>query len=160
MHNSNHHDFDFLMGTWNVHHRRLKTRLAGDDTWQTFTGTCIAQPMLGGAGNVDDNVLHHPDGSYRALAVRSFDTATKLWAIWWLDARHPHQLDAPVVGVFEDGVGSFYADDAFNGQPIRVRFQWRDTQTGSPAWEQAFSVDGGNTWEVNWKMRFERAVQA
>jgi hypothetical protein len=149
-------DFDFLAGNWQVQHRRLRERLAGCDDWQTFDGTCAMRAILGGQGNLDDNLLNLPGGAYRAASLRAFDPQTGLWAIWWLDDRHPHQLDVPVQGGFADGVGSFYADDTFNGQPIRVRFRWTDTASAAPRWEQAFSADGGASWEVNWTMVFTR----
>ena len=151
------HDFDFLHGQWHVDHRRLRERLRGCSGWDRFDGTCTAQPLLGGQANVDDNVLHLPGGSYRAATLRAHDASIGHWSIWWLDGRHPHRLDVPVVGRFENGVGTFFADDVLDDRPIRVRFRWTDTQTASPAWEQAFSADGGLTWEENWTMRFHRA---
>jgi hypothetical protein len=157
MSTSHSHDFDFLFGSWRVLHRRLKQRLVNDNEWQSFEGSCTVQPLLGGLGNIDDNLLQLPGGSYRAASLRSFDPATRQWAIWWLDGRNPHQLDVPVVGGFDNGVGSFYAHDSHNGQPIVVRFSWLDTGTASPRWEQAFSVDGGASWEVNWTMVFVRS---
>jgi hypothetical protein len=150
-------DFDFLFGRWSVHHWRLRERLAGCEEWQEFDGTSEARPTLGGQGNMDDNVLNLPAGSYRAATFRAFDESSGQWAIWWLDGRHPHNpIDPPMIGAFEGGVGTFYTDESFNGRPIRVRFLWTDTRTPSPKWEQAFSTDGGRTWEINWKMSFER----
>jgi hypothetical protein len=158
MTHSSEKDFDFLFGQWRVFHRRLKIRLADNHDWQEFEGKTTAQPLLGGLGNVDDNVLHLPDGTYRAVSMRSFDPVLRRWAIWWLDARNPHQLDTPVIGTFENNVGTFFANDHFNGQPILVRFRWTQTQSASPLWEQAFSADNGVTWEDNWTMRFERVT--
>jgi hypothetical protein len=149
--------FYFLVGDWRVAHRRLKERLAGCDVWEEFPGTCSAWKILGGRGNVDDNLLHLPAGTYRAATLRSFDPSTGRWAIWWLDARHPLQLDTPVMGSFENGTGAFFADDTFNGRPIRVRFLWTRTDTASPRWTQAFSPDDGRTWEDNWVMDWTRA---
>jgi hypothetical protein len=149
-------DFDFQEGRWSVRHRRLVTRLAGAGDWQEFPGTCTMQRVLGGLGNVEDNLLHLPGGAYRALALRSFDAASGLWAIWWLDGRSPNSLDVPVKGRFQDGVGRFHAEDSFQGRPIRVEFQWSQGPEG-PRWQQAFSPDAGATWEVNWVMDFRRA---
>ncbi len=148
-------DFDFLIGQWRVHHRKLRRRLVGDTEWQAFEGMSTAFPILGGAGNVDDNVLYGPDEPYRAVTVRRFDRATRCWSIWWLDDRDG-RIDVPVVGRFENGLGCFLADDAFDGRPVKVRFVWSDVSADSARWEQAFSVDGGATWEVNWVMDFER----
>jgi hypothetical protein len=151
------HDFDFYMGKWRVHHRRLKERLAGNTEWQEFEGTSEAWPLLDGAGNIDDNVLELPGGTYRAVSLRSFDPDTQQWSIWWLDGRSPRgPLDPPVVGSFKDGVGTFLANDTFHGQPIVVRFIWSNITETSTRWEQAFSPDGGETWEVNWIMESTR----
>jgi hypothetical protein len=148
-------DFDFFIGSWRVHHRRLKERLANNHQWVEFEGTSTAQKILGGLGNMDDNVLNLPGGTYRAVTIRTYDAAKRLWLIWWIDSRHLGSLDPPVVGRFENGVGTFYADDTFNGKPIRVRYLWTN-RSDAPHWEQAFSEDGGKTWETNWTMDFTR----
>jgi hypothetical protein len=150
-------DFEFEFGTWNVRHRRLKERLVRCHEWEEFAGTSQTAPVLGGNGNIEDNILHFPAGTYRAIAIRSYDTATKTWAIWWLSATAPHQLDKPVVGRFDAGVGSFFAEDVVNGTPVTTRFLWLKTDTSEPRWEQAMSTDGGSTWETNWTMDFKRA---
>ena len=150
------HDFDFLFGTWRVRHRRLVERLVGSDEWQAFEGTCTAWPILGGAGNIDDNVLELPAGTYRAISLRTYDPAANSWSIWWLDGRSPERLDPPVVGRFENGVGTFLAADTFDGRPILVRFLWSIRSRDEIRWEQAFSDDDGVTWEVNWVMESTR----
>jgi hypothetical protein len=150
------HDFDLFHGRWVVHHRRLKDRLAGCTEWEVFGGNTCVQPLLGGAGNLDDNLIELPAGPYRAVTLRSFDPATKQWAIWWLDGRYPHTVDVPMVGGFEAGIGTFFADDTFRGRPIRVRFLWSNITAATARWEQAFSADGGKTWETNWEMDFTR----
>jgi hypothetical protein len=149
-------DFDFIIGAWRVRHRRLKARLADCSEWIEFEGTSSTSKILGGFGNLEDNTLDLPDGAYRAAALRSFDPATERWSIWWLDGRCPDHIDTPVVGRFADGTGLFHADDMFDGRPIRVRFTWSGLDPGTPRWEQAFSVDGGLTWETNWTMDFFR----
>lgn len=151
-------DFHFIFGHWQVQHRRLLKRLAGCTEWQTFGGTSHAWPLLGGCGTVDDNVIDLPGGSYRAATLRDWNPATRQWSIWWLDGRHPGRLGVPMVGSFEAGVGSFHTDEDFEGRPIRVRFLWTRTGTASPRWEQAFSEDGGRSWETNWEMDFTRTA--
>jgi len=156
---SSEHDFDFLLGSWTVQHRRLKHRLAHSSEWETFSGTCHTWRVLGGQADIDDNFLQAPAGSYRAVTMRSFDPATKTWAIWWLDSRYPHHLDPPVVGKFQDGVGTFFANDTFNGRAVVVRFIWSEITPESAKWQQAFSEDGGKTWETNWVMEFHRVAE-
>lgn len=151
------HDFDFLVGDWRVHHRKLKARLAGSNAWLEFEGTCSMRKLMDGWANVDDNVLNVPGNSYRGVGLRSYDPKSGMWAIWWLDGRDPFgNLDPPVKGHFVNGVGTFYADDTFNGKPVRVRYEWSHITANTARWEQAFSPDGGKTWETNWTMEFQR----
>lgn len=151
------HDFDFLVGRWRVHHKRLKERLAGSHEWVEFEGTSELWQTMGGYGTFDDNVIGLPGGAYRAMGFRAFDIKDRKWSIWWVDGRTPQApVDPPVRGVFRDGVGTFYADDTLNGKPIRVRFEWSQITPTSAHWEQAFSPDAGKTWETNWKMDLER----
>lgn len=150
-------DFDFIIGDWRVHHRRLNSRLTGCTEWTEFEGISSTRKILGGFGNVEDNLLCFPQEQVRAAAFRSFDPTSQSWSIWWLDGRAPHGLDVPVVGTFANHIGVFYANDTLEGLPIRVRFTWHANPCGNPRWEQAFSGDGGSTWETNWTMEFQRS---
>jgi hypothetical protein len=153
-------DFDFVIGNWFVKHRRLKERLANCSEWVEFDGEMSTQKILGGFGNIEDNILRLPDQDVRAIALRSYDRNTKNWSIWWLDGRFPGQIDVPVVGNFVDGIGTFFANDTFQEIPIIVRFVWRQIGVDLLRWEQAFSADEGESWETNWTMDFHRQNQA
>ena len=101
------HDFDFLVGQWQAHHRKLKQRLANNHEWTEFDGTLSNQPLMGGYSNEDDTVLNVPGAPYRGVALRSFDPKSQQWSIWWLDSRTPSApLDPPMTGGFHNGVGT------------------------------------------------------
>ena len=140
-----------------VHHRRLKRRLAGSDEWEEFDGTSRRWALLGGAGNIDDNVLELPGGTYRAITLRSYDPATDRWSIWWLDGRNPGVLDPPVVGGFVDGIGTFVGAGHVRGPADPRAVPLVRDHGAAGRWEQAFSDDDGATWEVNWVMDLTRA---
>jgi hypothetical protein len=145
------HDFDFLVGQWQAHHRKLKQRLANNHEWVEFEGTLSSQPLMGGYSNVDDTVLSVPGAPYRGVALRSFDAKTQQWSIWWLDSRTPSApLDPPMIGGFHNGVGTFYGDDTVAGKRVRARFIWSNITPTTCHWEQAASPDEGKTWETNW----------
>ena len=148
-------DFDFWIGEWNVHNRCLRERLAGSDEWVEFEATIAARKILDGHGNQDDFRTDHA-GGFVATALRFFDPETRLWWIYWADSRRPGALEPPVIGSFSGDTGMFEGDDIFGGRPIRVRFIWSGITTPTPRWEQAFSDDGGKTWETNWVMEFTR----
>jgi len=150
-------DFDFIIGKWDVAHRRLNARLCGCTEWTTFSGLSSTVKTLGGFGNLEDNLLHFPEGSFRAVALRSFCAVSATWSIWWLDGRYPTVLDVPVAGKFTGHTGLFFADDHLDGAPIKVRFTWSGRPGHHPRWEQAFSPDAGASWETNWTMDFTPA---
>ncbi|MGA9566759.1 MAG: hypothetical protein WBS19_14640 [Candidatus Korobacteraceae bacterium] len=152
------HDFDFLVGRWQVHHRKLKHRLVNSHEWIEFEGTLFNQPLMGGYANVDDTVFEVPGGVYRGVAPRSFDAKSGQCSIWWMDSRKPAApIGPPVIGSFHNGVGTFYAnDDTEDGKPVRTRFIWSEITPTSCHWEQAESPDGGKTWETDWIQDLKR----
>jgi hypothetical protein len=153
------HDFDFLIGSWDVHHKRLKNRLVNDMNWEGFRGRCNVASTLNGNGTFDENFIELPEGSYHAVTLRCFDERSGMWSIWWFDGRHPLQVERPLLGRFRDGLGAFFSDEEFNGRSIRVRFIWSDITATSARWQQAFSADGGTAWETNWTMDFQRIAR-
>jgi hypothetical protein len=125
--------------------------------WIAFDGTCEMQPMLDGGANIDENLLHDPSGSYRALTIRLFEPKLARWSIRWVDGRFM-QLEPPVHGRFDGDQGLFLGEDSWEGRPILVRFVWQKLAHEMARWEQAFSEDMGSTWETNWIMDFTRAA--
>jgi hypothetical protein len=156
-------DFDFWMGHWRIRNRRLRERLKGSTEWDEFEATGVTRPLLGGLGNEDEFHTAYWPG-FIGMTFRFFNPETRQWAIYWADNKRG-TLEPPVFGSFsgsfsgETGTGKtghFYGDDTFEGRPIRVRFIWRHEGTRTAQWEQAFSTDGGATWETNWVMDMTR----
>lgn len=145
-------DFDFLAGEWRVRHRRLRVRNAGCKDWDIYEGASRFQILLGGVANVDENVF--PQGR-AGLTFRTLDQETGTWSIYWLTAAQGVLLP-PVHGGFIGETGAFLGADTDGPHPILCRFHWR-RDPAAPHWEQAFSYDGGQTWETNWTMDFVHA---
>jgi len=154
--NDGRNDFDFLLGTWKVHHRTLKKRLNGSTEWQEFEGDMVHRNILNGLGNLDENLIHGRTGVVHAVALRLFNPESKEWSIYW-STDQTGTLDVPVIGGFQDGRGEFYSQEVFEGRHIYSRFIWLKITANSCQWEQAFSEDGGKTWETNWIIELERA---
>jgi len=149
-------DFDFWIGRWHGRNWRLRERLAGCDEWDEFESISVARRLPGGMGNQDEFRTDFA-GGYVGLSFRFFDPRTNQWSIYWADSRRPGPLDPPVVGSFSGDVGVFEGPDTFEGRPIHVRYMWSRVSTSTPRWEQAFSEDGGESWETNFASEFTRA---
>lgn len=148
-------DFDFLIGSWIVTNRRLRRRLAGSTDWEEFPATSVCRSVLHGTANMDE--ISMPAKGYAGMTLRLFDPARKEWSLYWVNSREG-RLYPPVVGRFVAGRGEFYGDDTEGGTPVRVRYIWSMITSTSARWEQAFSVDGGRSWETNWIMDFTRSA--
>jgi hypothetical protein len=148
-------DFDFFMGSWKVHHRRLRERLKGSTEWEEFAGTVSARKILGGLGNFDEGTMERTSGPALGTTLRIYNPQSSQWSIYWADSVNG-MVPIATVGEFKDGRGEFYDHEPFEGRMIFCRFIWSPITPDSCRWEQAFSADGGATWETNWVMDFTR----
>ena len=150
------HDFDFLHGSWNVHNRYLKDRLKHSTDWIEFEARSDVEPLLNGLGQLDRFSAIRDRSSVDGITLRLFNPATGDWSLHWADTVRAGVLLPPMVGRFKGNIGEFFGDETVDGKPVLCRFHWTGASEGSPRWEQAFSDDGGKTWETNWIMTFTR----
>ena len=154
------HDFDFEMGTWNAHLKRLEHPLTGSNTWVEFDGTFAARKIWNGRANMEEVELDSPGGHIEGLTLRLYNAQTHQWSIYWANSKNGVMDPSPQVGQFKNGRGEFYGTDTLNGKLIYVRFVWTNTDTNTPHFEQSYSDDGGKTWEVNWRTDQTRVSDA
>jgi len=147
-------DFDFLQGDWIICHRRLKHRLVGSTEWEEFETPAVMAAILGGLGNIDQCRVSGAS-FFEGVSLRLFDLADGLWRIYWIDTNGA-RLFPPVVGSFDGPDGTFRGEDTQDGHPVLVTFRWDRRDPNRPNWSQAFSADGGASWEINWYMSFRR----
>lgn len=152
-----HRDFDFLFGTWHTHYRILRKRLARSHDWYDCYGTSVVRPFWTGSANLEDGDLRCPNRYIGGMTLRLYGADTHQWSLWW-GTRKLGLVPPPQVGHFNGGVGNFYARDTYNGTPVIVRFRWNEPAPGRPRFEQAFSADGGRSWETNWTTDYTRAA--
>ena len=152
-------DFDFLVGKWKMHHRRLNKRLENCKEWTEFESTDSNYKILSGSADMDVLSTTQMPGLegklFEGATLRLFDPKTRLWRLYWV-ASNVGVLDPPVVGSFENNVGHFFAKDTFKGKNIIMVFRWDVRDKEHPVWSQAFSPDNGKTWEWNWYNVSER----
>jgi len=146
------HDFDFELGTWKIHLKKLMHPLTGSTTWVEFDGSSVTRKVWDGRSQLEEFETDSPGGGHiEGLTLRLYDPQTHQWSLYWATSKSG-AIGVPTIGQFKDGRGEFYDTEPAgpNGRSILVRFIWSKTDTDSPHFEQSFSDDGGKTWEVNW----------
>ena len=149
------HDFDFDIGTWHSHSSRLMHPLTGSTEWRDMDGTTTVSKVWGGRANLAEYVADGPAGHVELLALRVYNPVAHQWSINFATPQ-VGALGIPGVGERRNGRMEFYDQETIGGRAVLVRFQiWSITHDTAQS-EQAFSVDGGKTWEVNWVNKYTR----
>ena len=142
-------DFDFEIGSWKIHLKRLLRPLTGSSTWTEFDGTTVTQKVWGGRANLEQFESDGASGHIEGLTLRLYGPQSHQWSLYWANGKDG-VLGLPTIGEFKDGRGEFFDQEAFQGRAIFVRYVWSEITPTSAHFEQSFSEDGGKTWEANW----------
>jgi hypothetical protein len=143
------HDFDWAFGTWATHVKVLHGPLSAESTWAEHHGTSIVHSLCGGRANVVELDVAGPSGRIQGVSLRLYTVEGRQWSLNFASMANG-LLTVPSIGAFTDGRGEFYGADTLRGRAILVRFLILDVTADSARFEQAYSVDGGATWELNW----------
>jgi hypothetical protein len=145
-------DFDFLVGSWKIHLKRLVQPEHGAKEWVDLDGTVVCRQVFDGRAEVEEFNVESRDKKMRiqGLATRFYNPASHQWSIWWANANDGAMFPPPVVGEFKNGRGEFYDQEVVDGRFVFTRFVWTATTTNSPHFEQSISADGGKSWDLNW----------
>jgi hypothetical protein len=143
------HDFDFEIGTWTTQLRRRLRPLTGSTTWAEYAGTTVVRPVWNGRANLVELVAGGPAGRFEALSLRLYNPQTRQWSLNFSNSAGGTMTE-PMFGEFRNGRGEFFGKDDLNGRAILVRFTMTKVSERSWRFEQSFSDDAGQTWEVNW----------
>lgn len=152
-------DFDFNIGTWKTHILRLQHPLTGSNTWVETTGTVAVRKIWNGRANLEEIEADGPAGHIEGLTLRLYDPKSQQWSLHWANSNDG-TLGQPAVGEFRNGRGEFYDQEMFKGRAILVRQVYSNASSNSYHFEQAFSEDGGKTWEPNWVANLTRETSA
>lgn len=145
-------DFDFLVGAWKIHLKRLVQPAHGPKEWVDLDGTVVCRQVFDGRAEVEEfNVANRDKKMHiQGLAMRFYNPVSHQWSIWWANAKDGAMYPPPVVGEFKNGRGEFYDQEVVNGRVVFTRYVWSATTTKSPHFEQSISTDGGKSWELWW----------
>lgn len=144
-------DFDWEFGNWTTNVRVLRNPLSGAaPDWAEFSGISEVRPILGGRSNIVELSVKSPKGAIEGVALRLYNPQSRQWSLNYASLRGG-VLTAPVYGKFDGkGRGAFYGQDMLDGRAILVRFVITVVSANEARFEQAYSADGGSSWETNW----------
>jgi len=143
------HDFDFHIGAWKTRLSRRLRPLTGSTTWVEYEGTTVVRKVWNGRANLVELEVDGPAGHIEALSLRLYNPESRQWSLNFSNSAGG-ALSPSSIGEFKNGRGEFFNQETLNGRAIFVRFVISDITPNSCRFEQAFSEDGGKTWEVNW----------
>jgi hypothetical protein len=149
------HDFDFNFGSWKTHVSRLVHPLTSSKEWAEYDGTAVVSKVWNGRASLFELDVSGPEGHIEGAGLRLYNPETHQWSLNWVN-RSDGVINKPMIGGFKDGRGEFFDQEEFNGRMILARNSFSDIMPKSSRFEQAFSNDGGKTWETNWVMTFTR----
>jgi hypothetical protein len=152
------HDFDFNLGTWSTRIRRLVHPLSGDRTAVELAGTVTVRPVWGGRAQLEEIETDGPQGHWQGATLFLYDPAAHQWSQTFFNSANPTP-GSSLVGGFAQGRGELYAYDDVGGRKVLVRGTWSDIAPDSHRYEEAYSADGGRTWETAFSARLERIAR-
>jgi hypothetical protein len=148
-------DFDFLLGCWRVHNRRLLQPCVDSDGWIEFEGRSEVRALAGCCGNLEDWEAYTPAGRVSAVSLHLYDPRAGQWRLHWA-AGDDGRLGVATVGSFVGRRGEFYGWAELEDRAVLLRRVWEPSTPDACRLEQAFSEDGGRSWEITWIMDFTR----
>ncbi|WP_426174161.1 hypothetical protein [Massilia sp. TWR1-2-2] len=153
------HDFDGEIGVWQTRLKRLRNPLGGSSEWLAYEGTTLVRRAVDERANLVELDVSGAAGRIAGVSMRLYHPASGQWSLHFANLANGEMTDS-MQGAFTNGRGVFYGHDTVAGRRVFVRFlvipqhqdQWR--------FEQAYSADGGKTWEDNWIAVDTRSVPA
>jgi len=152
------HDFDFEFGAWKAHISRRLKPLTGSTTWVEYNGTSVVRRVWNARANLGELEVSGPAGRIEGLSLRTYNPQSRQWNISWSNSADG-TVGLPMIGEFKNGRGEFFNQESLDGRAIFVRFIFSDITANSFRIEQAFSDNGGKTWEANWIATFSRVKE-
>ena len=144
-------DFDWEIGSWTTKVKVRRNPLSGKPAdWAEYEGTSVVKPLLAGHANFVELSVAGPRGKIEGGSLRLYNPRAGQWSLNYASVGGG-VLTAPVFGGFDaHGRGAFYGQDTLDGRTILVRFLISRMSPTEARFEQAYSTDGGKSWEDNW----------
>ena len=152
------HDFDFNIGVWKTHIKRVLDPLSGSTQSIELNGTVTVRKVWDGRAQLEEIETEGPNGHWEGLTLFLYNPASQQWSQTFVNSK-VGVLTGSLIGEFKNGRGELFSQESVDGRSILVRAVWSDIKPDSHHFEQSYSDDGGKTWAPSFIANLTREKQ-
>jgi len=139
------HDFDFNIGVWHTHIKRIVDPFVSGSDSVELNGTVTVRKVWGGKAELEEIEADGPKGHWEGLTLFLYNPTAHQWTQSFANSRAG--VLTSNIGAFKDGrVVLAGQDNSVYDKTILVRAMWSNIQPNSHQYEEFYSNDGGTTW--------------
>jgi len=155
------HDFDFDVGVWHTHIRRVLDPFASGSGSVELDGTVSVRKVWGGKAELEEVEVDGPKGHWEGLSLLLYNPIAHQWSQSFVNSRvGTITASASTVGEFKDGRGVLIGQDSSTyDRSILVKVIYSDIKPDSHRYEEWYSNDAGTTWVLSFTADLTRARQ-
>jgi hypothetical protein len=139
------HDFDFNLGVWRTHIRRVLDPLSGGTHSMEMNGTVSVRKVWDGRAWLEEIEADGPNGHWEGMTLFTYNPQAHQWSQNFVDSQNG-VVTSPLIGEFKNGRGELFAQDTRGGRTLLIRAVWSDITPDAHHFEESYSDDGGKSW--------------
>jgi hypothetical protein len=140
------HDFDFNIGVWHTHIKRVLNPFDSASQSIELEGTVTVRKVWDGRAQLEEIETDGPQGHWEGLTLFLYNPKGHQWSQSFVNSKVGIVSGSPNVGEFRDGRIMLIGHDTLNDRAILVRGTWSDIKPDSHQYVESYSSDGGTTW--------------
>jgi hypothetical protein len=141
------HDFDFNFGVWKSHITRLVHPLTDSKESIELNGTVAVRKVWDGKAWLEEMEADGPKGHWQGMTLFLYNPQSHQWSQTFVNSSQG-VVAGTLTGSFQDGREELYSQDTVDGRAILVRGTWSNIAADSHRYQEAYSTDGGKTWQT------------
>jgi hypothetical protein len=155
------HDFDFNIGVWHTHIKRILEPFAGNSESVELNGTVTVRKVWDGKAELEEIEADGPKGHWEGLTLFLYNPSAHQWSQSFVNSKVGTLSSSSTnVGEFRDGrVVLVGQDNTADDKTILVRAVWSDIKSDSHQYVESYSNDGGATWVTSFIAHLTRLKQ-
>ena len=150
------HDVDFNLGKWHTSIRRYADPFSAPSHFASLEGTVTVRPVWNGKALLEEIEADGPNGHWQGLTLFLYNPQSGQWSQNYANAAQGHFEAAATIGEQRGRDIELYSTDTAGGRAILVKGLWSEIEPDSHRYTEAYSDDGGRTWQTAFDARLTR----